>query len=142
MDLGFNRSRSRKAPNPLPAANSHRWVCFRPLLEIRAPWLRRGLGFRRLWLREVVRRGDLVSGLRAVAKGLKFRLMSVQEIKEKLAALPRNEQDEVIAYLFHLRREHDREYESQTGRRLKDKDPSHWLTPEAFERELDKRESP
>ena len=68
--------------------------------------------------------------------------MSVQEIKEKLAALPRNEQDEVIAYLFHLRHEHDRDYQSQTGRRLGDEDASHWLSPDSFERELDKKESP
>ena len=75
-------------------------------------------------------------------KAIKVRLMSVQEIKEQLAALPRNEQDEVIAYLFHLRHAHDREYASQTARRLKDKDPSHWLPPDAFERELDKKQTP
>ena len=75
-------------------------------------------------------------------KGFSFRLMSVQEIKEQLAALPRNEQDEVIAYMFHLRHAHIREYASQTGRRLKDKDPSQWLSPDAFERELDKKETP
>jgi hypothetical protein len=68
--------------------------------------------------------------------------MSVEEIKEKLAALPRNQQDEVIAYLFHLRRAHDREYGRHTGRRLKDKDPSHWLSPDAFERQLDKKDPP
>lgn len=75
-------------------------------------------------------------------KALKLRLMSVQEIKEQLATLPRNEQDEVIAYLFHLRRAHDGEYERQTGRRLKDKEPSHWLSPDVFERELDKKATP
>jgi hypothetical protein len=73
---------------------------------------------------------------------INFHFMSVQEIKEQLAALPRNEQDQVLAYLFHLRHAHDQEYESQTGRRLNDKDPSHWLSPDAFERELDKKESP
>jgi hypothetical protein len=65
--------------------------------------------------------------------------MSVQELKEKLATLPREEQNEVIAYLFHLRRGIDREYASQIARRLEDKDPSHWLSPDEFERELDKR---
>ena len=29
--------------------------------------------------------------------------MSVEEIKQKLAVLPRNDQDDVIAFLFHLR---------------------------------------
>ena len=68
--------------------------------------------------------------------------MSVQEIKEKLAALPQKEQDEVIAYLFHLRNARDREYASQIDRRLKDKNPSHWLSPDEFERELDKKKAP
>jgi hypothetical protein len=68
--------------------------------------------------------------------------MSVQEIKEKLAALPRTEQDEVIAYLFHLRHARDGEYESQIDRRSKEKNPSHWLSPDEFERELDKKERP
>jgi hypothetical protein len=35
-------------------------------------------------------------------------VMSVKEIKEQLATLPRKEQDEVIAYLFHLRHAHAR----------------------------------
>jgi hypothetical protein len=51
--------------------------------------------------------------------------MSVQELKEQLAALPRNEQDEVIAYLFHLRHADDSEYAREISGRLNDKDASH-----------------
>ena len=69
-----------------------------------------------------------------------FLFMSVQEIKDKLATLPRKEQDEVIAYLFHLRHEDDADYQGNISRRLKDPDPSHWLSPDQFERALDKRE--
>jgi hypothetical protein len=47
----------------------------------------------------------------------------------------------VIAYLFHLRHANDAEYEAQIGRRLDDRDPSHWLSPDAFEHELDKKET-
>ena len=65
--------------------------------------------------------------------------MSVQEIKEKLATLPRTEQDQVIAYVFHLRHADDVSYQAELSRRMKDKDPSHWLTPDEFERELDQR---
>jgi hypothetical protein len=65
--------------------------------------------------------------------------MSVQEIKEKLASLPRKEQDEVIAYLFHLRHADDSEHENEIVRRLNDKEASHWLSPDDFERELDKK---
>ena len=66
--------------------------------------------------------------------------MSVQEIKKELAALPRTEQDEVIAYLFHLRHGHDKDYEGRINRRLNDKNPAHWLSPDEFERELDKKQ--
>jgi hypothetical protein len=67
--------------------------------------------------------------------------MSVQEIKHQLAALPRSEQDEVIAYVFHLRHADDTEYESKIARRLEDRQPSHWLSPDQFESELDKRDA-
>ena len=66
--------------------------------------------------------------------------MSVREIKEKLAILPRQEQDEVIAYLFHLRHANEADYQRDMARRLQDKEPSHWLSPDEFERELDKKE--
>lgn len=67
--------------------------------------------------------------------------MSVQEIKKKLAAMPRTAQDEVIAYLFHLRHAHDEDYEGPINQRLEDKDPGHWLSPDEFERELDKKKT-
>jgi len=66
--------------------------------------------------------------------------MSVQEIKDTLAALPRKEQDEVIAFLFQLRHAGDSDYQSNISRRLQDKNQSHWLSPDEFERELDKKE--
>jgi hypothetical protein len=60
-------------------------------------------------------------------------LVSLQEIKEQLAALPRKEQDEIAAHLFHLRHGHDPEYRSTVARRLDDTDPSHWHSMEQFE---------
>ena len=67
--------------------------------------------------------------------------MSVQEIKKQLAALPRPQQDEVIAYLFHLRHADDADYERKIARRLEDREPAHWLSPDQFESELDKRDT-
>ena len=67
--------------------------------------------------------------------------MSVQEIKEKLAILPRKEQDEVVAFLFHLRHAGDPDYKDDLSRRLADRDPSHWLSPDDFEHALDKQGS-
>jgi hypothetical protein len=67
--------------------------------------------------------------------------MSVQEIKAELAALPRKDQDEILAFLFHVRHAHDADYQATISRRMGDKDPAHWLTPDEFESELDKREA-
>lgn len=62
--------------------------------------------------------------------------MSIQELKDELATLPRKEQDEVIAFLFHLRHVNDSDYQSQISRRLEDGEASHWLSPEEFESQL------
>ena len=66
--------------------------------------------------------------------------MSVREIKDQLAALSRREQEEVIAFLFHLRHAEDTDYQGALTRRLEDKEAGHWLTPDQFEGELDKKE--
>ena len=68
-------------------------------------------------------------------------MMNVHEIKAKLATLPLREQDEVVAFLFQLRHANDSEYQAGISRRLLDKDRSHWLSPDEFERELDEKES-
>lgn len=65
--------------------------------------------------------------------------MSVKEIKDQLASLPRKEQDEVAAYLFHLRHKNDPGYQREVQDRLDDKAPAHWLNLEDFEKELDRR---
>jgi len=58
------------------------------------------------------------------------------DLKRELAALSTTEQAEVAAFLFKLRRKDDAEYQATIRRRLDDKDPSHWLTPDEFERRL------
>jgi hypothetical protein len=65
--------------------------------------------------------------------------MSVEEIKHRLASLSPSEQSEVTAFLFHLRHKDDPEYQERIEARLADKDPTHWLTPEEFERRLDQK---
>ena len=64
--------------------------------------------------------------------------MSVKELKKELAALSAQEQTELAAFLFHLRHKSDPEYQATVRRRMDDKDPSHWLTPEEFEKRLDR----
>jgi len=60
--------------------------------------------------------------------------MSVKELKKELASLSEQEQGELAAFLFQLRRKSDSEYQATLQRRLSDKDSSHWLTPEEFEK--------
>ena len=65
--------------------------------------------------------------------------MSVEEIKHGIASLSLAEQNEISAYLFHLRHVSDAEYQERVSSRLADTDRSHWLTPEEFERRLDQK---
>ncbi len=65
--------------------------------------------------------------------------MSVKEIKEQLATLPRREQDEVVAYLFHPRLRDDPEYKLEIESRLSDRNPESWISIEDFEAGLDRR---
>jgi len=58
------------------------------------------------------------------------------QLKEELQTLSASEQAEVAAFLFRLRRKGDADYQATIKRRLDDKDPSHWLTPDEFERRL------
>ena len=63
--------------------------------------------------------------------------MSVEELKKTMATLSPDQQAELSAFLFQLRHKGDAEYQQAVARRMKDKDPSHWLTPEEFEKRLD-----
>lgn len=65
--------------------------------------------------------------------------MNVDEIKHGIASLSVGEQNEISAFLFHLRRASDPEYQERVQSRLSDPDPAHWLTPEEFERRLDQK---
>lgn len=65
--------------------------------------------------------------------------MNVDEIKHGIASLSPNEQNEISAFLFHLRHVADPEYQERVNTRLSDTDSSHWLTPEEFERQLDQK---
>ena len=62
--------------------------------------------------------------------------MSVMDLKNELVALSAKEQAEVAAFLFQLRHQADANYQATLQRRLDDKDPAHWLTPDEFERQL------
>lgn len=63
--------------------------------------------------------------------------MGVEELKKALSSLSMEEQNEVTAFLFHLRHRSDDAYQATLAARMVDKDQSHWVTPEEFERRLD-----
>ena len=65
--------------------------------------------------------------------------MSVEDLKRALTTLSAGEQNEVSAFLFHLRHRADAAYQETVAERLRDTDPSHWLTPEEFEKRLDQK---
>jgi hypothetical protein len=64
--------------------------------------------------------------------------MSVEELKEALTHLSAKEQDEVTAFLSHLRHRSDESYQGVVNRRIADPDRSNWVTPEEFEKRLDR----
>ena len=63
--------------------------------------------------------------------------MSVEELKKTVATLSPSEQNELTAFLFHLRHRGDAAYQATLAARMRDKDPARWLTPEEFEKRLD-----
>jgi hypothetical protein len=64
--------------------------------------------------------------------------MSLDQLKREVASLSSQEQAELISYALELRHAGDPEYRREVTDRLNDSDRSHWLTPEEFERRLDK----
>ena len=63
--------------------------------------------------------------------------MSVEDLKKTVATLSPSEQNELTAFLFHLRHRGDAAYQATLKTRADHKDPAHWLTPEEFEKRLD-----
>jgi hypothetical protein len=58
------------------------------------------------------------------------------DLKKELATLSAKDQAEVAAFLFQLRHQSDADYQATLQRRTDDKNPSHWLTPDEFEKRL------
>ncbi len=62
--------------------------------------------------------------------------MSVEEIKKGIESLTEAELGEVASFLFRVRHSGDADYEKLVTKRLGDKEASHWLSPEEFEKRL------
>ena len=66
------------------------------------------------------------------------RIMGFEQLKQQVALLDDRAQAELISYTLQLRYAHDANHRREVTERLNDADKSHWLTPEEFERRLDK----
>ena len=62
--------------------------------------------------------------------------MSFEQLKDAVSQLNSEEQAKLISFTLQLRHEHDATYRSEVTDRLNDRDKSHWLTPDEFERRL------
>jgi hypothetical protein len=64
--------------------------------------------------------------------------VSFDQIKREVALLDEQQQADLISYTLQLRYAHDASYHREVTDRLNDADKSHWLTPDEFERRLNK----
>ena len=62
--------------------------------------------------------------------------MSMAEIMREVAELPVNRQNELAAYLLHLRLQQDAAWRTEMTRRIDDKDASRWVSLENLESQL------
>jgi hypothetical protein len=64
--------------------------------------------------------------------------VSFEQIKRAVALLDEQQQAELIAYTLQLRYAHDLNHHREVASLLNEADKSHWLTPDEFERRLDR----
>jgi TorA maturation chaperone TorD len=56
--------------------------------------------------------------------------MTMEQIKEKLASMPEEQQDHLAAYMVHLRHLRDPLARQEITRKIDDREPSHWISVE------------
>lgn len=62
--------------------------------------------------------------------------MSMAELMRAVAALPLERQDELAAYLLHLRLERDPAWHSEMARRIDDTTPEQWVSLDDWKKEM------
>ena len=63
--------------------------------------------------------------------------MTIEEIKKEAETLSFEQQGELAAFLVQLRNRRDPSYMAEINERIEDRERSHWLSPDEFERRLD-----
>ncbi len=61
-------------------------------------------------------------------------IMNLDEIKKEVAELPREDQNQLAAYLVHLRHEQDSKTRADITAKIDDKDPAHWVSLHALQK--------
>ena len=62
--------------------------------------------------------------------------MSMAELMRAVASLPAEQQQELAAFLVHLRLQKDPEWRAEMARRIDDKDSAHWVSLDDWKKEL------
>ena len=62
--------------------------------------------------------------------------MNLPELMGEVGALPPNQQQEVVAYLLHLRLQQDTARPPETTRRIDDRTPGDWIGLNDWKKEL------
>ncbi len=60
--------------------------------------------------------------------------MSMAELMREVAALPQKRQNELAAFLLHLRLEQDPTWRTEMTRRIDDRNPKNWVRLEVLEK--------
>ena len=66
--------------------------------------------------------------------------MSIEALKQELASLGDADRHHIMSYLVSIEEQKDVAYRTEMARKIDDKDPSHWLTLEEFDKRLSLRE--
>ncbi len=64
--------------------------------------------------------------------------MNMAELMREVSTLPVEQQQELAAYLLHLRLQHDDACRSEMTRRIDDGTPSNWVDLDEWRKELEK----
>ena len=65
--------------------------------------------------------------------------MSMAELMREVAALPQKRQNELSAFLLHLRLQQDPAWRTEMTRRIDDRNPKNWVRLEVLEKSLGQR---
>jgi hypothetical protein len=66
--------------------------------------------------------------------------MSFEQIKAEVDAMSIEQQNHLVEYVMHLRRERDARRKEELARKIEGRDPSHWVTVDRLKEEWNREE--